>query len=84
MEFKTTAGGGMVEVTMTGKKELRELVLKPEVVDPEDIEMLAGSDRGRGQRGHPHGGGHLGRRDGEDHRQPAGPGHVLSGSWHIT
>ena len=30
----------MVEVTMTGKKELRELVLKPEVVDPEDIEML--------------------------------------------
>ena len=40
MEFKTTAGGGMVEVTMTGKKELRELVLKPEVVDPEDIEML--------------------------------------------
>ena len=39
-EFKVTSGGGMVEVTMTGKKELRELVLKPEVVDPEDIEML--------------------------------------------
>ena len=40
LTFKTTSGGGMVEVTMTGKKELRELVLTPEVVDPEDIEML--------------------------------------------
>lgn len=84
MEFKTTAGGGMVEVTMTGKKELRELVLKPEVVDPEDIEMLQDLIVAAVNEAIPHGGGHLGRRDGEDHRQPAGPGHVLSGSWHIT
>ena len=40
MEFKTTAGGGMVEVTISGKKEIKEITLKPEVVDPEDIEML--------------------------------------------
>ena len=33
-------GGGAVEVTMTGKKELKVLNIKPEVVDPEDIEML--------------------------------------------
>lgn len=39
-EFKATVGGGAVEVTMTGKKELTAVTLKPEVVDPEDIEML--------------------------------------------
>lgn len=38
--FTTTAGGGAVTVTMTGKKTLQTLELKPEVVDPEDIEML--------------------------------------------
>ena len=36
----TTAGGGAVTVTVSGKKEVTDLVLKPEVVDPEDIEML--------------------------------------------
>ena len=36
----TTAGGGAVTVTVSGKKEVTGLVLKPEVVDPEDIEML--------------------------------------------
>ena len=40
MEFKTTAGGGMVEVTMNGKKEITALAIKPEIVDPDDIEML--------------------------------------------
>ncbi len=39
-EFKVSSGGGMVEVTMNGKKELTSLVIKPEIVDPEDIEML--------------------------------------------
>lgn len=39
-EFTASAGGGMVEVVMTGKKELRQVNIKPEVVDPEDIEML--------------------------------------------
>ena len=32
--------GGMVEVVINGKKEITKLTLKPEVVDPEDIEML--------------------------------------------
>lgn len=38
--FNATAGGGAVEVVMNGKKEVTALTLKPEVVDPEDIEML--------------------------------------------
>lgn len=39
-DFSATAGGGAVEVVVTGKKVLKSLTLKPEVVDPEDIEML--------------------------------------------
>lgn len=40
MEFSTTAGSGAVAVTMTGNKQITSLTIKPEVVDPEDIEML--------------------------------------------
>lgn len=40
MEFTTTAGGGMVEVTINGKKEVKSITFKPEIVDPEDIDML--------------------------------------------
>lgn len=40
LEYKTTAGGGMVEVTISGKKEIKEIKLNPEIVDPSDIEML--------------------------------------------
>ncbi|MCM1333853.1 MAG: YbaB/EbfC family nucleoid-associated protein [Bacteroides sp.] len=39
-EFKETAGGGMVELTMTGGRVLKEIKLNPEIVDPEDIEGL--------------------------------------------
>lgn len=39
-EFKAAAGGGAVEVTMNGKKELIGLKLAEEIVDPEDIETL--------------------------------------------
>lgn len=39
-EFTASSGGGAVEVTLSGKKEIKSLTLKPEVVDPEDIEML--------------------------------------------
>ena len=39
-EVTATAGGGAVTVTVSGKKEVTALELKPEVVDPEDIEML--------------------------------------------
>ena len=38
--FSATAGGGAVEVVLTGKKTIKSLTLKPEIVDPEDIEML--------------------------------------------
>mgnify|MGYP002675477611 CR=1 FL=1 len=39
-EYSTTVGGGVVEITMTGDKTLKSIILKPEVVDPEDIETL--------------------------------------------
>ena len=39
-EFSATSGGGAVEVVVTGKKTVKSITLKPEVVDPEDIEML--------------------------------------------
>lgn len=39
-EFTAKAGGGAVEVTVTGKKEITRVKLSEEVVDPEDIEML--------------------------------------------
>ena len=38
--FEGTSGGGAVKVTMTGDKKIKALEIKPEVVDPEDIEML--------------------------------------------
>ena len=39
-EFTAKAGGGAVEVTVTGKKEITKVKLSEEVVDPDDIEML--------------------------------------------
>lgn len=39
-EFTAKAGGGAVEVTISGKKEITRVKLSEEVVDPEDIEML--------------------------------------------
>ncbi|WP_163651781.1 YbaB/EbfC family nucleoid-associated protein [Listeria sp. PSOL-1] len=39
-EFTGTAGGGMVTVKVTGKREVLAVTIKEDVVDPEDIEML--------------------------------------------
>lgn len=39
-EITAAAGGGAVEVTINGKKEILKVKLSPEVVDPDDIEML--------------------------------------------
>lgn len=39
-EFTAAAGGGAVEVTVSGKKEVVKVKLTKEVVDPDDIEML--------------------------------------------
>lgn len=39
-EFTATAGGGAVEVTISGKREVTKVKLAEEVVDPDDIEML--------------------------------------------
>lgn len=39
-EYTASSGGGMVTATVTGKKQLVKLDIKPEAVDPEDVEML--------------------------------------------
>ncbi|MGI5901459.1 MAG: YbaB/EbfC family nucleoid-associated protein [Desulfitobacteriia bacterium] len=39
-EVEASAGGGMVEVKVSGKMELLDLKIKPEVIDPDDSEML--------------------------------------------
>ena len=39
-EYSAQAGGGMVSVTVTGKRELKSLEIKPECVDPDDVELL--------------------------------------------
>lgn len=39
-EFSSSAGGGVVEATVNGKKEVISVKINPDVVDPEDVEML--------------------------------------------
>ena len=40
METTATSGGGAVTVTVTGKKELKDIQIQPEACDPDDVEML--------------------------------------------
>ena len=39
-EFTASVGGGVVEAKVNGKKEVVSVTIKPEAVDPEDVEML--------------------------------------------
>ena len=39
-EYKAASGGGVVTAVVNGKHELKDLVIDPEAVDPEDVEML--------------------------------------------
>ena len=39
-EYEATAGGGMVACKVSGKRELLSITIDPQVVDPDDIEML--------------------------------------------
>ncbi len=39
-EYSATAGGNAVKVVATGKMEVKSIEISPEVVDPEDVEML--------------------------------------------
>ena len=39
-EYDISAGGGMVKLTITGKKEVKSITVAPEIVDPDDIETL--------------------------------------------
>ncbi len=40
-EYSATSGGSAVSVTVNGKHEVLSIEIKPEVVDPEDVEILA-------------------------------------------
>lgn len=39
-DFSASSGGGMVNVVVSGKRQIKSLEIKPEVVDPDDIDML--------------------------------------------
>ena len=39
-DFEATAGGGAVSVKVSGSKEIKEIEIQKEVVDPDDVEML--------------------------------------------
>ena len=39
-EVEATSGGGAVKVVATGKKEIKEIIINRDVVDPDDVEML--------------------------------------------
>ena len=39
-EYTASAGGGMVTVTVSGELEIKKMEISPDVVDPDDIEML--------------------------------------------
>ena len=39
-EFTATSGGGLIEVTVNGKHEIKALKISPDAVDPDDVEML--------------------------------------------
>ena len=39
-EFSASVGGGMVDITINGKRNVLSLNIKPEVVNPDDVEML--------------------------------------------
>lgn len=39
-DFSSSVGGGVVEVVMKGDKTMQSIKIKPEVVDPDDVEML--------------------------------------------
>ena len=40
-EYEISAGGGVVDVKINGKREILNINIKPEIVDPDDIEMLS-------------------------------------------
>lgn len=39
-EFEATAGGGAISVKVSGSKEIKEIKLNKDIVDPDDVEML--------------------------------------------
>lgn len=39
-EVKVASGGGMVEITINGEQEIKEIHINPDIIDPEDKEML--------------------------------------------
>lgn len=40
MVIETTVGGGAINIKINGRQQIQEITIKPEVVDPDDVEML--------------------------------------------
>lgn len=38
--LEVTAGGGVIKVIITGKKEIKDIIIDPSAVDPDDVDML--------------------------------------------
>ena len=72
-EVSAQAGGGMVEATVNGRGELLGLRLEPEVIDPDDAEMLVRPGRGRRGRGPAPGPADDAGRNGQSHRRDEYP-----------
>ena len=51
-EVEGTAGGGMVKVLLNGAQELQSVTLNPEIVDPDDVEMLEDGQLSQGVTDH--------------------------------
>ncbi len=72
-EYKASSGGGMVEVTISGKKESRSLSASRNRLDPDDVEMLADVNHAAVNEVSPYRGGDSGARAWQDLRHDEYP-----------
>lgn len=77
-EYTVTAGGGAVTAVVDGKHIVKKLEIKPEVVDPEDVDMLADLVMAAVNEAIPPGGGYLRGGNVENHRRYQHAGIVLN------
>lgn len=77
LEYEFSAGGGMVSVKINGKKEILNISIKPELVDPEDVETLQDVIVAAVNEAYKSVESKNAARDGEDHRRALAAGDVL-------
>lgn len=77
LEYEFSAGGGMVSVKINGKKEILNISIKPELVDPEDVETLQDVIVAAVNEAYKSVESKNAARDGENHRRALAAGDVL-------